>query len=373
MTDPPTKSLEEIKAEARRYALATTKVQKPPYAPAFLAPAAAPDPAAAAKALDEAATKDDRTNAKEPVVKFFDEDYLRFVLGLNEGQEKLLEDDDDEFQLDSIEEEEDLDDDDEDPPQLNDPSTALSKSEDQLKEDFLIAECDMDWDIHQELGWLQEDEDMDFNLTNLVHEEVRISPEKKDDDDDMLADVQWVDQMPGLANTQHDRTNPPMPTTLQQEKLRSLLKRHYQLLIQQGIMAVRLAHSDKRKIKGPRSHSGHNTVQKNGIERSVIVEGADDLIEIVDSAVGKLIDLRQQRQDSFRTILAPQQDTLLTRAQFRKVKETVEGLHTMTLFDVPGLDDLDNTFASIDQSVHGLTADNNILYMDKVRSISSNN
>jgi hypothetical protein len=92
------------------------------------------------------------------------------------------------------------------------------------------------------------------------------------------------------------------------------------------------------------------------------------LIEIVDSAVGKLIDLRQQRQDSFLSILAPQQDHLLTRAQFKKVKETVEGLHTMTLFDVPGLDDLDETFASIDKSVAWREESKNILSMEKVRT-----
>lgn len=383
MTAPnnTTKSLEEIKAEARRYALSTSKAPKAPYAPTFLAPAAAaaPDEEEEEESKNEEEVEDppqdDATtnqHTKPPAVSIDDEEYLQFVLGLKYGPEKsLFEDDEDEFQLDPMEDLED-DDDEDDTISTNDPTASSidSKSPGGAKHP-MAHDDDMDWDIHQELGWLQEDDDnMDLTLTNLVNDEPNLTPDHKkpqqSDEDD--ADIQWIHKLSGLANNPHDRNNPPLPTQLQQEKLRNLLQRHYQLLLQQAIMAVRMAHTDKKK---QRSRTGNGTFQrgsKNPPERSVVIENADDLIEIVDSAVGKLIDLRQQRQDSFRTILAPQQDTLLTRAQFRKVKETVEGLHTMTMFDVPGLDELDDTFTSIDQSVkNGTDPETNILWMDKVR------
>jgi hypothetical protein len=153
------KSLEEIKAEARRYALANTRMIRAPYSPTFLAPpattaAAAPDWSHLPKSLQPKATtaatsKQQQQQQQRPVICIDDEEYLRFVLGLNDNTnsnssssigkkdplvDQLLtgEDDDDEFLLDPLldDDEEDLDDEDEEEEDDDDDDIDFNKRND---------------------------------------------------------------------------------------------------------------------------------------------------------------------------------------------------------------------------------------------------
>jgi hypothetical protein len=290
------KSLEEIKAEARRYALTSTRMSRAPYSPTYLAPpatnaAAAPGadlplslrPTAATTTKNTTTagiynvattTRNGATTAgtssqqqQRPMICIDDEEYLRFVIGLNDMNsnsssngkkdplvDQLLpgEDDDDEFLLDPLvdDDEEDLDDEDEEeeddgknnsslPMDYGSPKNRSTKQRSAAGRGSVegtsatFDDVDMDWDIHQELGWLQQDDDMDMTaLTKLVNDERKMTPEQKKyrsataassaADNDSDEEVTWIDKLSGLNA---DRANPPMPTPLQQEKLRSLLKR----------------------------------------------------------------------------------------------------------------------------------------------------
>lgn len=80
-----------------------------------------------------------------------------------------------------------------------------------------------------------------------------------------------------------------------------------------------------------------------------------ELVECLDGAIGMLQDLDQNRKDAFRHFVQSSQDPLaqrrLTRAQFEKsLKELSKGT-ARTLFDIPGITNLNDTFALMDKSV----------------------
>jgi hypothetical protein len=123
----------------------------------------------------------------------------------------------------------------------------------------------------------------------------------------------------------------------QAQQLRKLLQEHYQLLIQQAIMSIRAAQWQKmgflasvvnppansttlsvtetRNVTNSGSHDnssvsatlpGDTTTRTGGIKVQaksdfLCGESADDLVEILDGAVGMLQDLDQNRKDAIRT------------------------------------------------------------------------
>lgn len=201
-------------------------------------------------------------------------------------------------------------------------------------------------------------------------------------------------------------------TVKQYEQLQQLLEKHYQLLIQQAVLAVRAAHSQKVKRSLPPTltpmvsaldnnaslTAPHMESLPDPIDFVTSGETADDLVEILDGAVGMLQDLGQNRKDAIRLFvqfnggstasfnaksdylsctstrktkrsllhepvhyennrihdeMVPPQgaERRLTRAQFTKtLLEQTNGQHR-TVFDIKGITQLTDTFNLIDKSV----------------------
>jgi hypothetical protein len=176
-------------------------------------------------------------------------------------------------------------------------------------------------------------------------------------------------------------------TTAQFEQLHSLMNQHYQLLTQQAVLSVRAAHV--QKTHKTRDQTDYVTGGETG----------DDLVEILDGAVGMLQDLDQNRKDSirnsiqFETAQAPARRSLLsemdaseelnqsatgtgqrrlTRAQFFKTLQKHTNGQQRTVFDIQGLSKLKETFAMVDKSVEGVRKgdhNHNILEMSSVRFV----
>jgi hypothetical protein len=71
-----------------------------------------------------------------------------------------------------------------------------------------------------------------------------------------------------------------MVTAEQVERLQTLLNRHYQTLVQQAVLAIQAAHLNKT----------HKFRDKTDFLAS---ETADDLVQVLDAAVGMVQDLDQ--------------------------------------------------------------------------------
>jgi hypothetical protein len=201
------------------------------------------------------------------------------------------------------------------------------------------------------------------------------------------------------------------PNRRQRSQLRELLRKHYQLLLQQSVLAARAAASSSVSSSGAGAGSGIDPVS---------FESHDDLAEILDAAVGMLQDLDQNRKDAIRhyvqfsdapsggqskrhavpavagaatleknrksqqqkrsnsssagngvQIVANTQSPAmrrLTRAQFsRTLEKGNRDGDGLTVFAIPGVSKLKDTFAFIDQSVsHG--ANGNLLTLPTVRN-----
>ena len=96
----------------------------------------------------------------------------------------------------------------------------------------------------------------------------------------------------------------------QSQQLRTLMKKHYQLLAQQAILSVRAAHSIKSgnnssassTAASPTTSSSSSVADKKwGGDDFQCGENETDLTEILDLAVGMLQDLDQNRKDAIRT------------------------------------------------------------------------
>jgi hypothetical protein len=207
-------------------------------------------------------------------------------------------------------------------------------------------------------------------------------------------------------------------TNAQHDELKGLMHKHYQLLMQQAVLAVRAAHYHK-----------YNRNRMDRLDRTDFITGgetADDMVEILDAACGMLQDLDQNRKDSIRHFMqfhhrqattnktkhkkrnqhnvsttpttmtskayaasqagaqrslfideensdagaaaadddddneddmialgeSQQAERRLTRAQFNKsLQEQHQGRQSESVFDIQGLCNLGETFATIDQCV----------------------
>jgi hypothetical protein len=535
---PPRRSIEEIKAEARAYALsvsgvkkkkqaAVTKavVQEPPqcvtqwpaaYAP-YVAPAVAAWTASSTSLVPTqsstttlpmsssvAADSQNRLEAKStapsigplrteqptvatsvqpqqfamPDLKELD-DYERFVrllvLDLNVEEDNLkmlMDDDEEEFQLDSVEEEDEDDDDDEDEefdetdnletndeatnvdgpvastpnqkPLSDEGYTPLPLSLDLGESSFPSLEAsDFYREIDEELCWLEE-EDMEAAVATLLnyppatsnsYERLGASPQGATNSkqfshahhssSDVIRQEQTAGETP-TDNGEHDEidglsesetTNlerkhsasagmpPPFSesnhmrgaalrshhrtavTPEQHQQLKELLQKHYQLLLQQAVLAVRAAHRGRR-------YQTYSIDTDKQLELFTGVDSADALAEALDGAVGMLQDLDENRKDAIRhqmqfensksssgnlspkrslfAQLAGDQESFsgryrrLTRAQFSKSLDQ-NGAHVQTVFDVRGLSKLKTTFDVLDGIVEGSKEGENILNVLSVR------
>jgi hypothetical protein len=88
-----------------------------------------------------------------------------------------------------------------------------------------------------------------------------------------------------LANSSRSSTTPI--TSAQLARLQSLLKKHYQLLVQQAVLCVRAAQTSQLSPY-----------------KSYFSESKEDLVEILDGAVGMLQDLDQVRSDYIYSFVA---------------------------------------------------------------------
>lgn len=177
-------------------------------------------------------------------------------------------------------------------------------------------------------------------------------------------------------------------TPEQTDQLRRLLAEHYQLLVQQTILAARAAQKQQKHLhQQPHEQERKQEQSSDMIIQSRAAETVDDLIDIVDAAVGMLQDLDHHRRDAIRRALQQRGmgETLqsqippsqlathcstkrtlfrnegrsshdppirgcLTRAQFTKTLQQRQlQPHFETIFHVPGLSRLNETFERIDK------------------------
>lgn len=347
----------------------------------------------------------------------FDDDYQRFVrsLGLDDSLFAGLDNDDEDFHLSDIEDEDDFEDED-------DTFSALSAKPDSKASGTSIAKAkaesihctpplssplsaspltlpDFDatfhHDLEEELGNLLE-EDMEAAVQSLMTSKRPSTPSSikpaahnpspktpKTNNKKKKKDAN-TGQEPSPATPLRETARQGRRTQVtyqQSQQLRRLLTRHYQLLVQQSILAVRAAHMQKIHKEKTDFLSG---------------ETADDLAEILDGAVGMLQDLDQNRKDAIRNSIQLEQssgntantmkgrrsllpsfsqssdpqeqeaqllkDKPLTRSAFSKtLQEQGSTSSQRTAFDIPGLINLGNTFATIDKSVEGAKGQSSIL------------
>lgn len=449
----PRKSMEEIKAAARAYALGetsgsgTTTTARLKYtfqnssSISRVQQQQQQQYAAVTAAYPVAATLPPAAINDMPHLQEFDDDYVQFrqMLNLDEGTNLsyLLDDDEDEFQFDLENEDDDEDDDDEaddeddakmpaSPPPMkhNDPFSPLPALD---TEEFQR-------ELQEELKLLEE-EDMEAAVATLLEHPAETntiaanggeSPNVRNADSPSIAGSTSVE--PGrpanavalgmMRKTEAQMLSEPvctpiraaarishsvLPTQEQQQTLRTLLEKHQQLLLQQAVLAVRAANSHVRRrvIEVPTPQTAPEFVNGG--------ESGDDLAEVLDSAVGMLQDLEQNRKDAIRSeiqltpasimhssnnrIATPRRSLLfgaaveqdattdddgettnevgggrrLTRAQFTKALLEQNKGQARTVFDIQGLSMLSSTFRLIDASVDGVNMGNtNILYLETV-------
>jgi hypothetical protein len=173
--------------------------------------------------------------------------------------------------------------------------------------------------------------------------------------------------------------------------LRTLLQVHYQLLVQQMVLSVRAAQDQNQR------QQDHGEDQQDTLDSSpgATASSPEELLEIVDAAVKMLQDLDHYRKDAIRRAIqfsslrftrgqcaaateGPDMPAVsdhgqarrLTRLQFTKTlkDDALVGSRQTTVFGIPGLRNLDDTFSIIDHSVDGLASGRNNLL--ECRSVS---
>ena len=398
----------------------------------------------------DAAFPEDRSNQGHlDRLEEFDDDYAQFVkllgpdgsglAGDTSLSDMLLDDDEDEFQLD-LEDEDEEDDDDDEQEEDEDaklPATSPLKMHQHPLEDPvdpfsplpLGTNNNFYRELQEELNLLEE-EDMEAAVATLLAHPGEFTSHDENNEKELATTEQAkahhqepfqaaaAATTPVAANKAVATTTAPtveagastpireaartshrvVPTQQQQETLRKLLEQHHQLLLQQAVLAVRSANSHVRRrvVDVPMA-----VVQS--AEFANAGESGGDLVEVLDSAVGMLQDLEQNRKDAIRSEIqwessnsnkyamgsgAPNRslqfseadstqaaaaaggDRRLTRAQFTKTLLEQNNGQARTLFDIQGLSKLNSTFSLIDNSVDGVRKGNqNILLLETVRSL----
>lgn len=419
-----------LKAEARAYALgaSTSKAPKRKLPSTSLAPGISSRPPLASSIAsqrstslrihrpDQPPTKLQKTapltlpipptqgaaasQAQPLVFSETDDDYIKFVksLGLDDSSlfgGSLDNDDEDEFQLSEGDDEDDDDDDDlagEQEPWEVSKSLVQNVATPSLTSPLVSSpislpdfETEMYKSLEEELGSLLE-EDMEAAVQSLIpsrKNNVRSpmqgasehAPKTPKDSSGRPpkppSDPKTISPATPLRETARQGAKTQV-TYQQSQQLRRLLTGHYQLLVQQAVLAVRAAHTQKLNKDKSDFLSG---------------ETADDLAEILDGAVGMLQDLDENRKDAIRNSIQLTRPTGAKRSLLQKFKDDHEGIDfaegrerrltraafTKTLelnsqnngkrtaFDIPGLMKLKDTFAMIDNSVEGIKGSGNIL------------
>jgi hypothetical protein len=416
----PRRSLEEIKAEARAFALSTSKSRKRKIVPTQLTVSikrpygrglVAPVPPLRALnytsvAVVSAPSRPPPLSSWSGDAEFYDDEYAKFVKILStidEDPNALLNDDDEEEEFQLLEEEEEDDEEDEDEEEVapSQSADALPSSDRKVfgntpgeKTETLDVPENFYRELEEELGWLEEEDIEAAVATLLDYPAIPVAEEPSGPDDDEEGedgDAQGLDSPeppPEIPTTPYRTVTRTTVTPEQEEQLRSLLQKHHQLLLQQAVLAVRAANAQQRHRYLP------------GVEMAewAVLESSD-WVEIVDSAAEMLQDLDQNRKDAIRYQIQlessssastgeadppkarrslfsdffdrPSSNSLerrLTRAQFtKKLLEPTRG-EIRTVFDIPGLSNLSKTFLLLDRSVDGVQkGDQNILDIESVR------
>jgi hypothetical protein len=229
-----------------------------------------------------------------------DEDYALFVKSLVDDEFfNSLPMDDEDFDLDLLAEEEDDDDDDDDEEDDDDDDHAKTASaiSNRLKSPSQVGNNSDDDDdddddepftLQTELGLLLE-EDLEAAITTLLSQhpptpdnnKTLSSSNNNNNDNNNNNNNNTCDN----NNTTTPRTSPDAKATVttgQVSRLKSMLQKHYQLLVQQAVLCVRSAQAP--------------------LHKSYISESKEDLVEILDGAVGMLQDLDQVSVSLFRFV-----------------------------------------------------------------------
>ena len=290
-----------------------------------------------------------------------DEEYAKFVESLNLDI-TLLGDDDEEFKLTDAESDEDDDDeeDDGDDGENDQDGTPTTQSSPHAKVSDLTSPLPLPdigtefySELEAELGSLLE-EDLEAAVTTLLGTSQHLSP-APNKAKEMLKKAPSTPAMasPRTPLKEAARAKQTVTTKAQVEQLTSLMKQHYQLLIQQAVLSVRAAHG--LKYSKPKTTND-----------MYCTETHEDLAEILDGAIGMLQDLDQNRKDAIRTsiqldnngqfskrslmsAIEPEGYRLLTRAAFSRTLQTGHKIKS-TCFDVKGLNQLSSTFNTLDKS-----------------------
>lgn len=294
-----------------------------------------------------------------------DEEYAKFVDSLNLDH-VLLGEDDEEFKLTDTEsdddDDEDHDDEDGDDDDDDDADTqeSIGSSPDGkgpvLSSPLPLPDFGTEFysELEAELGSLLE-EDLEAAVTTLLGTSQHLSSSTPGKPKDMIkaSPSTPATASPRTPLKEAARAKQAVITKDQVDQLSSLMKQHYQLLIQQGVLSVRAAHG--LKYSKPKTTND-----------MYCTESQEDLAEILDGAVGMLQDLDQNRKDAIRTSiqldnkgqfskrsLMPALDSegnrRLTRAAFTKTLQTGQRTNS-TCFDVKGLSQLQHTFSILDKS-----------------------
>lgn len=424
--EPPRRSLEEIKAEARAFALSTSKSRKRKIVPTqltvsnkrsygrgFAAPpylalntagstGVAPNPVGAVLP-----TRTPLLSSWNGDAEFVDDEYAKFVKILStidEDPNALPTDDDEEEEFQLLEEEEEEDDEEDEEEESVPLESANTRPSPRRKAkggtpgektESLDVPENFYRELEEELGWLEE-EDIEAAVATLLDypalpasEEPTGTDNDEDAADEEAEDLDSPEPPPEVATTPYRTASRTTVTPKQEEQLRNLLQKHHQLLLQQAVLAVRAANAQQRLRYFPGVEMAHWAVLESS-----------DWVEIVDSAAEMLQDLDQNRKDAIRYQIQlessmgstgganppkarrslfsdflnrPSSNSLerrLTRAQFtKKLLEPTRG-EVRTVFDIPGLSNLSKTFLLLDRSVDGVQkGDQNILEIESVRLV----
>lgn len=286
-----------------------------------------------------------------------DEEYAKFVESLNLDI-NLLGDDDEEFKLTDADSDEDDDEEDDDENDHENSSTTQSSPHakaSNLTSPLPLPDIGTEFysELEAELGSLLE-EDLEAAVTTLLGSSQHVSPAPSKAKDMLMKSP----STPAMASPRTPlkeaaRAKQTVTTKDQVEQLSSLMKQHYQLLIQQAVLSVRAAHG--LKYSKPKTTND-----------MYCTETQEDLAEILDGAIGMLQDLDQNRKDAIRTsiqldnngqfskrslmpAIEPVGYRRLTRAAFTRTLQTGHKMNS-TCFDVKGLNLLSSTFNTLDKT-----------------------
>ncbi len=198
-------------------------------------------------------------------------------------------------------------------------------------------------ELEEELGWLEE-EDMEAAVTTLLDppktpltNNTSGGPSGKLDNwGSPATSISTQKASPRSQSTPfREAARATSVTETQYKRLQQLLHRHYQLLLQQTVLAARAAPTQSKTM-----------------------ESASDLMQIVNHATGMLQDIDQHRRNAILSKVQQGAPQRLTRLQFSKTLEEQQSLETV--FDVKGLKQLKETFDWIDKSGEVLKAQTQI-------------